>query len=82
MTHRQFLRLLNSEVSKSPTRWKAAERLGLSESALSRVLRGKQAPNAELLARFNLTSTTVYLPSRNANRVKTESSAKEAVSAE
>ena len=61
MTQKQFLRLLHSEIGKFPTRWKAAELLGISESALSRVLRGKQEPNESLLGRFGLSRQIVYI---------------------
>jgi hypothetical protein len=62
MTQRQFLRLLRSDVDKAPTRWRAAERLDLSESSLSRVLSGKQEPSAALLKRYGLVRQIVYVP--------------------
>lgn len=62
MTHTQFIRILRSEVDKAPSRWRAAERLGISESMLSRVLRGKQQPNDSLLAHYGLKRQTVYVP--------------------
>ena len=60
MTHGQFLRLLKTETAKFPTLWRAAEKLGVSESALSRVLRGKQAPSDALLERFGLDRAVAY----------------------
>ena len=62
MTKRQFLRLIEAELSKFPTRWRAAERFGLSESSLSKVMRGLQEPGPALLSYFNLTAETIYLP--------------------
>lgn len=62
VTQRQFIRLLRSEVDKAPTRWKAAERLNLSESALSRTLAGKQEPSSALLKRYGLMRQIVYVP--------------------
>jgi hypothetical protein len=61
MTKRHFLRILESEADKAPTRWRAAERLGISESMLSRVLSGKLEPNDALLARFHLRRQVVYV---------------------
>ncbi len=61
MTQRQFIRLLRSDVDKAPTRWKAAERLNLSESALSRTLAGKQEPSPALLKRYGLVRQVVYV---------------------
>lgn len=62
MTQRQFLRLLRSDVDKAPTRWRAAERLNVSETSLSRILSGKQEPNATLLKRYGLVRQIVYVP--------------------
>jgi DNA-directed RNA polymerase specialized sigma54-like protein len=62
MTQRQFLRLLQAEANKSPTRWKAAERFGVSESTLSRVINGKIEPNDVLLGHFSLKRQVVYIP--------------------
>jgi hypothetical protein len=62
MTQRQFIRLLRSEVDKSPTRWKAAERLNISETSLSRILNCKQEPSAPLLKRYGLVRQVVYVP--------------------
>lgn len=61
MTQRQFLKLLKVEADKVPTRRQAAERLGISESALSRVLRGKQSPSDSLLDQFGLKSQVFYI---------------------
>ncbi len=61
MTQRQFLRLLRSDVDKAPTRRRAAERLDISESALSRVLSSKQEPSAALLKRYGLVRQIVYV---------------------
>ena len=61
MTKTQFLRLLQVEVDKFPTRWRAAEHLHLSESALSRVINRKQEPSDELLDYFGLTRQTQYV---------------------
>ena len=60
MTKRQFLRLLESELNKFPTRWRAAERFGVSESTLSKVMRGLQEPGPAILNYFNLSSQTIY----------------------
>ena len=70
MTHRQFLRLLQSDVEKAPTRWRAAERLGISESMLSRVLRGKQSPSDALLQHYGLKREVVYSKMKAESRPK------------
>ncbi len=60
MTQSQFLRILQADVNKAPTRWRAAERLGISESMLSRVLCGRTLPNDVLLARYGLVRQIIY----------------------
>lgn len=65
MTKRQFLRLLESELNKFPTRWRAAEHFGVSESSLSKVMRGVQEPGPAILGRFGLVSQTIYTKKHN-----------------
>ena len=60
MTQRQFRRLLQAETDRFPTLWQAADHFGISESSLSRVLRGKQGPQGALLDHFNLERHIVY----------------------
>jgi predicted transcriptional regulator len=68
MTQRQFIRMLLARVGQSPTRWKAAELLGISESTLSRVISGKFEPSAELLNRFNLKRQVIYVKQSHASQ--------------
>jgi len=71
MTPTHFLRILQSDVNKAPTRWRAAERLGISESMLSRVLNGKQAPSDTLLLHYGLKREVAYVAiHRNNGAVK------------
>jgi hypothetical protein len=48
-------------VAKSPTRYLAAERLGITESSLSKVIRGLQEPGLRLLDLFGLERQTIYV---------------------
>lgn len=62
MTKAQFMRLLQFELDRHKTQRRAATRLGISESALSLILSGKQEPSAALLRFFGLQAVTTYLP--------------------
>jgi molybdopterin-biosynthesis enzyme MoeA-like protein len=69
MTKRQLLRILEAELNKFPTRWKAAESFGISESSLSKVMRGLQEPGPAILDRLGLTSQVVYIKKHKTNHV-------------
>jgi hypothetical protein len=65
MTKSQFRRLLEAEVSRYKTQWRAAEELGLPQSMLSRVLAGKVEPGPTLLAYFGLAREIHYVKTHN-----------------
>lgn len=63
------MRLIEAELTKFPTRWKAAEHFGISESSLSKIMRGQLEPGPVLLSHFGLITQTIYVNKHTSEEV-------------